>query len=287
MENALDRLAGLADVEGPVTLDVFARTLELELEADLGRVGRIGDGVLVGSVRMGVGLDLDLVILLGLVEGSFPAPVRDDSLLPDDERQAASGELWLRADETERQHHELLATLAGAGAAPAVRPPGRSASEQRTGRLALGDRHRRRAGGRRIVAEDLLTADDHWVEHVASFDAGLRGSASRRPRRSTGSAPSSRSVAASGPPAPDGDETDPVLTAGAACWRRGAAARFTRFDGNLAGLAVPSPAGAITSATRLEGWAVCPFAYFVQEVLRVEPVENPEDRLQISPLDLG
>ena len=38
MDRALDRLAGLAEVEGAVTLDVFARTLELELDADLGRV---------------------------------------------------------------------------------------------------------------------------------------------------------------------------------------------------------------------------------------------------------
>jgi RecB family exonuclease len=32
---------------------------------------------------------------------------------------------------------------------------------------------------------------------------------------------------------------------------------------------------------------VCPFAYFVREILHIEPVENPEDRLRISPLDLG
>ena len=78
---------------GRSALDVFARTLELELEHDLGRVGRFGDGVLVGSVEMGIGLDLDLVVVLGLAEGSFPATVRDDSLLPDRERAATAGEL--------------------------------------------------------------------------------------------------------------------------------------------------------------------------------------------------
>ena len=45
---ALDRLAALDAVEGPVGLDVFTRTLTLELDAGLGRVGRFGDGVLVG-----------------------------------------------------------------------------------------------------------------------------------------------------------------------------------------------------------------------------------------------
>jgi ATP-dependent helicase/nuclease subunit B len=50
---------------------------------------------------------------------------------------------------------------------------------------------------------------------------------------------------------------------------------------------VPSPAGVVTSATRLERWVRCPYAYFVQDVLRVEPVENPEDELRITPRDRG
>ena len=86
VDRALDRLACLDAVEESVDLDVFTRTLELELETDLGRVGRMGEGVLVGSVSMGVGLDLDLVVVLGLAEGLFPSPTRDDSLLPDHER---------------------------------------------------------------------------------------------------------------------------------------------------------------------------------------------------------
>ena len=80
---------------------------------------------------------------------------------------------------------------------------------------------------------------------------------------------------------------DRALSAGADVVAARASDRFTRFDGNLAGLAVPSPAEFVTSATRLEGWATCPFAYFLHEVLKVEPVENPEDRLTISPLELG
>ena len=61
---------------------------------------------------------------------------------------------------------------------------------------------------------------------------------------------------------------------------------ITRFDGNLAGLHVRSPV-ARTSATRLERWVACPFGYFVQDLLRVEPVEDPEEALRISPLDKG
>ena len=237
---------------------------------------------------MGVGLDLDLVILLGLVEGSLPAPVRDDSLLPDDERQVASGELSLRADETERQHHELLATLAGAARHLLCVPRGdlRRSNEQVASRWVTEIAGV--LGGRRIVAEELLTADDHWVEHVASFDAGLRrvgfpATEQEYRMRALLSDPLPRP----GPAAPDDVRTDPVLAAGAAALEARRSGEFTRFDGNLHGLPVPSPAGGVTSATRLEGWAVCPFAYFVKEILRVDPVESPEDRLQISPLDLG
>ncbi len=67
--------------------------------------------------------------------------------------------------------------------------------------------------------------------------------------------------------------------------RRSAA--FTRFDGNLAGLDLVSPVDEIVSSTRLESWANCPFAYFGQRLLGVEPVDDPETQLQMSALDRG
>ena len=72
VDAALDRLAALDGVEDAAGLDVFTRTLALELESDLGRVGRFGEGVFVGPITMGVGLDLDLVVVLGMAEGTFP-----------------------------------------------------------------------------------------------------------------------------------------------------------------------------------------------------------------------
>ncbi|MGH9114152.1 MAG: hypothetical protein ACRDZN_17900, partial [Acidimicrobiales bacterium] len=86
VDAALDRLGSLDAVDGPASLEVFRRTLEIEFAADLGRVGRFGEGVLVGPLSFAVGLDLDLVIVLGMAEGSLPAADHDDSLLPDSER---------------------------------------------------------------------------------------------------------------------------------------------------------------------------------------------------------
>ena len=120
MEAALDRLAGLDAVEPAPGLDVFRRTLELELDADLGRVGRFGDGILMGHVSLGLGLDLDRVFVCGLAEGTFPARVRDDSLLPDADRRATDGVLPLRAARVDDDHRRLLAALA---ARPARRAP--------------------------------------------------------------------------------------------------------------------------------------------------------------------
>jgi ATP-dependent helicase/nuclease subunit B len=282
VEQALDRLGALDGVEGPVGLDVFARTLEVELEADLGRVGRFGDGVLVGSVEMGIGLDLDLVIVLGLAEGSFPATVRDDSLLPDRERNVTSGELALRADRVERQHRQLLAALAGAGRQVLCVPRGdlRRSAERVPSRWVL-DVATALAGGDRWWAQDLHRAQEPWVHHVPSFDAGLRTS----PVPATAQEHRLRALLAR-----DGDLTatdDPRTATGAAVVAARRSDAFTRFDGNLAGLEIRSPVDGVTSPTRLERWASCPHAHLVQDLLGAAPVENPEDELVITPLDKG
>ena len=124
---------------------------------------------------MGVGLDLDLVIVLGLAEGSFPAPVRDDSLLPDSEREAAGGELAAA-----RPARRAASTASSSPRSPA---PTRSCSASRVatcGAAASGCRRagcstsRPRSPVERWWSEDLLGAKADWVKHVASFDAGLR-----------------------------------------------------------------------------------------------------------------
>ena len=291
VERSLDRLARLGPVDAPAGLDVFARALELALEADPARQGRMGEGVMCGPLSMGVGLDLDLVVVLGLAEGSLPAPVTDGPLLPDGERQAAGGELTLRAGTVDRQHRQLLASLAGASRHLLTVPRGdlRRSSGRAPSRWALDI-----AGalaGERIWSNALFGARYNWLEHIASYDAGLR----RGDSPSTGQEYRLRSLLAHRLGHQPGwlaraaldSLGDRALSAGADVVAARASDRFTRFDGNLAGLAVPSPAEFVTSATRLEGWSTCPFAHFLHEVLKVEPVEDPEDRLTISPLDRG
>lgn len=280
VEEALHRLGALDDVEPAVDLTVFHRTLEVELEHDLGRVGRFGDGVLVGSVEMGIGLDLDLAIVLGLAEGSFPTTVRDDSLLPDHERSRAAGELPLRAARVERQHHQLLAALAGARQQVLGIPRGdlRRSVERVPSRWVLD------LAGAMVGAAptpSVLAASAPWVQHVASFDHGLRTLADP----ATEQEHRLRALLASG-----GDlhaTTDGPTALGAEVIAARRSDRFSRFDGNLAGQPVPSPVDRITSPTRLERWASCPHRHLVEDLLGAGPVENPEDSLMITALDKG
>jgi ATP-dependent helicase/nuclease subunit B len=283
VERSLDRLAALDGVEGPVGLDVFTRTLQLELEADLGRVGRFGEGVLVGSVEMGLGLDLDLVVILGLAEGTFPAAVRDDSLLPDHERAATAGELGLRADRVGRQHRHLLAALAGARRQVLCVPRGdlRRSADRTPSRWVLDLAAAIDGSTDRWWTKDLYGSDAAWVHHVASFDAGLRAlsvPATAQEHRLRGL------LAAGGDLAGADDE---VTVRGAEVIGARRSAAFTRFDGNLAGVEVPSPVDRVTSPTRLERWASCPHAHLVEDLLRAPAIENPEDELMITALDRG
>lgn len=287
VELALDRLAVLDEVEGPVGLDVFTRALTIELEGDLGRAGRFGEGVLVGPVSMGVGVDLDLVLIVGMAEGTFPSTLRDDSLLPDEDREVVGGSLALRSGHTDRLHHQLLAVLGGADAQVLCIPKGdlRRSRERVPSRWALDVASH--LAGETWWSNELLGGSAPWLTHLASFDDAIRRAEvpatdqEHRLRRLLALDPRRRELRAAAA------EVDGVLAAGVEVVDERGSARLTRFDGNLAGLPVPSPVDAGTSASRLEAWAKCPHGYFVRHVLHIEPVEQPEDDLQITAIERG
>jgi RecB family exonuclease len=290
VEAALERLAGLDAVEPAPGLDVFRRTLELELDADLGRVGRLGDGVLMGHVALGLGLDLDRVFVCGLAEGTFPARVRDDSLLPDVDRRATEGALPLRAARVDDDHRRLLAALASASEARVLLYPRgdlRRTTERMPSRFLL-DTVEALAGTRHYV-DELEGIDAPWFVHVPSFAAGI----ARVEFPATEQEHRLHELLASADRAPSPTDPlasrDPALRRGLDCTLARRSAQFTRFDGNLGGLDVPSPAGpeAVVSPTRLERWAISPFDYLMEHVFRVEIPELPEEVYELSPLDRG
>jgi RecB family exonuclease len=62
--------------------------------------------------------------------------------------------------------------------------------------------------------------------------------------------------------------------------------RFTEYDGNLSSVEVP-PLDHVVSPSRLERWTACPFAYLARYLLRVEPIDEPDDEISITALERG
>lgn len=290
VDGALDRLAGLDAVEESTDLEVFRRTLQLELDADLARVGQFGRGVLVGTVSAALGVDLDLVVVLGLAEGVLPSRPREDSLLPDVERETVGDELRLRTAHSGVEHRHLLAALSAARSHRVLTYPRgdlRRSIERAPSRWLLDAVAARDDTG----PERSLPRTAGWLTTVASFAQRVRTTGFPATRQEYGlralSDVGARHELARHP-----------LVAGDAALRPGVelaltrgGGAFTRFDGNLAALgdeiASPTDPHRVVSASQLETWLGCPHAYLLQYVLRVQPVENPEELLAIDPMEKG
>ena len=258
-----------------------AELLELELDAVLDRVGTIGVGVHVGPVSEGVGDDVDRVYILGAAEGLLPPRSADDPLIPDRARARTRGALPTITERTARQHRHVLAALA---AAP---------REGRTMSFPRGDLRR---GGERVPSRWLLPTlrvlgrrrdlqatrwreVGHRLESSTSYPAALLAAAT------PASAQEWRQIATVAGTLPNGDE---AIERAERLRRERASTEFTAYDGNLVGEDVPDPtASDRLSPTAFEEWVRCPHAYFQFRLLRVGPVEEPEEVVQISALERG
>ena len=294
LQRALDRLGGLDEIEPGTTLTVFRRTLELELDSGLGRVGSLGDGIFVGRVGQALGLDLDRLFVVGMAEGTLPARRRDDSLLPDHERALVGDALQMRSAESLDEHRQYLAALAATGGERTLLFPRgdlRRSSERVPSRWLLDTATA--LAGRRHDSESFAAVvrdpDCGWATESPSFVASLRRCTFPPSRQEYdlvslmqhiegGHDVRSHPLAASSPAFRGGVE---LITA------RGGR-DFTRFDGNLAGRVTPGGARAdVVAPTRLEDWAACPHRYFMRSVLRVGEIDTPEALLRISPIERG
>lgn len=292
VEAALERLSALDSVEPNPSLAVFRRTLELELDTGLGRQGRFGEGVLVGPISAAFGLDLDRVIIIGLAEGVYPSHPRDDSLLPDHERRLLDGELPLRRAQLSDQHRDLLAAFAAASAGSVLCFPRgdlRRSTERSASRWLLNVASTL-AEVERVAGDELTTyREEPWMSEMPSFAGGI----ARLAFPATEQEFSLRSLLEH---RDHGPAEDHHLATSSSAFRRGAQLRqarqsrdFTRFDGNLSHLDIPSPtaSGVVMSPTRLEHWADCPHRYLLQTVLRINEIERPDLQLRVSALDKG
>jgi RecB family exonuclease len=287
----LRNLAGLGAIEGAPGLANFRRAVADGLDRDIDREGRFGNGVFVGGFGATAGLDLDRVVVVGLAEGITPPRRRDDPLLADAVRRTLEGALPLRAERQADLHRNVLATFAaGAIDRVLVFPRGDlgSKTEAVPSRWLL-DQVEAELGERPSPARlEKLKVD--WFATSASFAQSLEQLDHPSDHHEYALAELLRDRHRGLlPDVSDRRSTDEVLNRGIDLVRGREAPQLTRFDGLLDGAVLPSPADGrtILSATRLELWVRCPYAYFMNYVLGVGALDEPADEDGITPLERG
>lgn len=294
VEETIRRIGDLDEIDPNPSVGAFRRALELQLGEEHGTHGTFGEGVLVGPVSLGIGLELDRVIVLGLAEGSMPARSSDDPLLPDRVCAKLTPHLQTRADTTRDTHRALLAVMAASKHTLFMFPRGdlRQSARRTPSRWLLDTCEA--LDGVRPGAEDIGRKTGDWFTEVPSFVAGLRATTFPAHRqeydmRALLDWVDDGKAIASASPVRRRKELERAVEQITSRYSD----RFTRFDGNIGRGLNPKTVDYlkthfnVTSAARLESWAKCPHAYFVRHILRVEPVEEPEEQYRINRLEFG
>lgn len=264
LTRALDQLGHLDSVGEPVTRHQFRSTLEAELDSTPAREGRVGGGVTVGPLAGAVGLDVDVVVILGAAEGQLPPRPTGDPLLSDADRELAG---LPTADARSARLHRVLRAVVATSAVTITLPRGdlRATSQ--------------------VLASRWIS---EWAEQIGtttveSHHAGLE--ATRFPVSSSEHRLRGRYVLVRSGGSVD-DVADPLLRSGLDCTAARAGPDVSVYDGDLSGVPIPRLDGAV-SPTRLESWISCPHAYFAQHLLKVAPIEEPDDEISITARDRG
>ncbi len=288
---AVDQLSVLDRLEAPPNRSTFRQAIVAELTALAPQTSRFGTGVLVGPVGLLVGLDLDAVFILGMVDGMFPVRAGDDPLVPDAARSAAGADIPLRGRRTGDDRRDYLAALSSAPVRVLsfARGDHRRGREQRPARWLLDTLGTLEGRDRRLFSRELNESGPiPGYRMVPSFTAAVRAAgepmslADRDLRdllawRDAGHRVDSHVLA----------ESDPVLAFGFAARLDRQSHRFTRFDGRIhADIPSPVDAGAL-SPTSLETYAECPRRYLMERLLRIEEHDRPESIVTIDPSTKG
>ena len=279
----VDRLALLDDVEPDASFAGFRRALIAEFRHPLGREGRTGQGVQVLGIELAAGLDVEVVILLGLAEGVTPTRPSTDALLPDADRITAGTDLLIRHDHTASQHRGFAAAITAASRLVVlVHPRGnlRRSGERPPSRWLLAEIEA--FTGVRPDPAELANLTEPWYRHVASFAQAL---ALDEP--ATGQEYELGLLLDGGRDGTGLRQVDPVFDRGVDLITSRLGRRLTRFDGNLAGVDLPALDVGEISASRLERWVACPFAFFSEYILGVRTEEEPDPSLLLTALVRG
>ncbi len=287
---------------GPrVTEAVFRQALDAALEAGRGaRLGKFGDGVFIGRIADAVGMEFDLLFVLGMVEGQMPPVGHEDPLLPDEERRLLGDVLPLRGARREEERRDYLAALAAARRRVLLFPRAdlRGQSENLPARWLLeaaSDLASAAAGAPQAVftrefaqlqeAAGSAHGNVPWLTSLASFTAAVEKT--RYP--ASEQEYDLRSLVVAREPLRHFRVTSqPQLAHGVAAIQARTGYDVTEWDGLLLRDTGRTPSAQHPSSpTGLETWARCPFNYLLRTVLHVAETEHPEETLSINPADRG
>ena len=258
VERAVERLRSLVDVEpGPITRHAAASHLAAMLAIPAGRRGLFGHGVFCGPLRHVVGVDLDVVVVLGMAEGDFPPAGVESAVLSPRERDAIGSPFA---------------------------PQARARDERRTYLAAIASAPRRwmltpRATGGQVahpapwLAEVRREPDETVDSFDAEVDRPIRPPASLHERdlRALRHVPP---AALAGHPLVEANQT---LARGFAAVAARLSDEFTEWEGRVGDNDELAIGDLVLSATSLETWASCPARYFFKQVLQVREQDDLED----------
>lgn len=272
LARTLDELRTLGDLTRPPgeALSLIRDRIEgTAVGADRARPGHLH----VTTLRHAGNAGRSHTFVVGLEEGGvFPALVEDPVLL-DDERAALGPSLATSQDRVGGALHATVTRLAVLGGHVWLSFSCRDLRENRETfpSWLLLQALRLKLVGRELTYQDLeedlgdpvstvprgpdeaLSEAGWWLAHV------MRGAGK-------GGLPALR-------------DTFPFLVRGEAAEAQRASDRFTSYDGLVPEAAArldPRVSGRPVSATRLEGLAGCPFRYFLDRGLGIEPIEDAE-----------
>ena len=309
----------LADVAGLGTVAPSAEWAEVEsvLEARLEweRVPMTPPprgGVHVGALDAVAGLPFRVLAIPGLVEGGYPGPIRPDPFLLDAEREALA---VAPVPGPARPANEQLSLFEAAGpvvvAAPTLPTSQHRLLEQRrlfhralrqaTERLILSyPRADPRTGRERLPSLFFVAAAS--ALHGRALDMGSLGSlvVEDDPRALAVDDTVDRSERDRCRRLRGGADAVLAIASGASFFKHSLLSdahrwmpRVTPYDGlvdlppALRSRLDPASPSLRLSATRLHTYADCGFRYLLDALLHLEPVEEPEDRTGLDPLEKG
>ena len=284
VDGVLDGLAAAGDRSSEVDVATFLDALEAALGTERQPEGRLGSGVVVGPVGGARGMAFERVHVVGATEQAFPVPPSPDPLFASGAETADPlGRRERRRLDERRQFCSALAAAPAVGLSAPLFDDGLRPVYPSRWVVELASRLER-APVRATALREL--PERPWLTRILSpSDALQRGLPPLNlAERRAGELLAFEGAVTEHPLARRGDlPLGRALSAAAARW----SARFTEFDGNVAGAVEGSRledglAGRPASPTGVEEWAECPFRYLLSRVLRVEPTERPEQDLAWS-----